>query len=148
MGHAPARILVQTLATILSAFVVGTGAPQPPSVLGRAAALLKPLFFPSLTVAICPAVSHLFMPSYERLPASEKHADRWPLGGFKLEKPTAAQYPVQFWTAGGARKRCRKLENASQLSNMRSPMRRKVSCSKRPARAFRPNADSAMRSNA
>ena len=30
---------------------------------------------------------------------------------------------------GGARRRCRKWLNASQLSNMRSPMRRKVSCS-------------------
>ena len=43
---------------------------------------------------------------------------------------------------------CRNDENASQLSNIRSPIRRNVSCSSRPARALRPNALSAMRSNA
>ena len=42
----------------------------------------------------------------------------------------------------------RKCVKASQLSNMRSPMRRNVSCSSRPARAFSPKALSAMRSNA
>ena len=42
----------------------------------------------------------------------------------------------------------RKCVKASQLSNMRSPIRRNVSCSSRPARAFNPKALSAMRSNA
>jgi len=44
--------------------------------------------------------------------------------------------------------RFRKVQKASQLSNIRSPMRRNVSCSKRPARAVRPKALSAMRSKA
>lgn len=46
------------------------------------------------------------------------------------------------------RMRLRKREKASQLSNMRSPMRKKVTFSKRPARALRPKALSVMRSKA
>ena len=51
-------------------------------------------------------------------------------------------------SGGDVRRRLRNCEKASQLSNIRSPMRRKVSCTRWPARAFWPKADSVMRSNA
>lgn len=70
------------------------------------------------------------------------HAGRWAAICYE---PLAGGEPI---VAGRMRMRLRKREKASQLSNMRSPMRRNVTCSRRPARALRPNALSAIRSNA